>query len=156
MTAWPDGAPPPPPLPRDRPIADVDLAAGRFAPTMLIVSAGTQVTFDNRDRVFHVPFSITPGGAFELGRCAPGSRHTIGFDRPGVVEVYCALHPREHLYVVVAPDRWHTRPTADGRFAFHEVPFGMYVVRAWSPSRGAVTRRVEVGSSAPVTVELTP
>jgi len=157
VTAWPEGAPAPlPTRPRPRELVAAQIAAGRFAPGTLVVAAGTSVVFDNRDHVFHVPFSITPGGAFELGRCAPGTRHSVDFDHPGVVEVFCALHPAEHMYVVVSPDRWHARPEPDGRFAFHNLPLGTWFVRVWNPTRGEVTKRVEVAGAAPVVVDLEP
>jgi plastocyanin len=156
VTAWPEGAPIPPDTTHGRETADVELAAGRFAPGMQIVSAGTSVTFDNHDRVFHMPFSVSPDGPFELGRCAPGTRHATHFDRPGVIEVFCALHPTEQMYIVVAPDRWHARPTPDGRFAFRNLPLGTWLVRAWSPREGEVTKRVQVLGSSPVVVDLVP
>ena len=126
--------------------------SGRFEPNVLIVSAGATVAFENKDGVFHAPFSVSPAGPFELGKCAPGSAHAVTFARPGVVEVYCALHPREVLYVVVAPDRWHTQPTPDGKFVFTNVPYGTYLVRAWGPSAIDVTKRVEVRGPQPVLV----
>jgi hypothetical protein len=78
--------------------------------------------------------------------------HAVTFDRPGVVQVYCALHPREVLYVVVAPDRWHTLSAQDGTFAFKNVPYGTYLVRAWQPATLDITKRVRVEGPEPVQV----
>ena len=117
-----------------------------------MVSAGTIVDFRNHDQVFHMPFSVSPAGAFELGRCAPGSAHGATFDHAGVVEVYCALHPTEAMYVIVSPERWHAHPTADGSFRFDDLPLGTYLVHAWNAAQGDVAKRVEVTSAAPVSV----
>jgi len=149
VTAWPEAEVAPPHVAGR---ADAALAAGRFSPAVLIVTPGTTVEFANHDRVFHDPFSVSTAGAFELGHCAPGSVHAVLFDRPGVVRVYCALHPREVLYVVVAPARWHAQPAADGKFAFTNVPYGTYLVRAWHPALGDVTKRVRVDGPEPVLV----
>jgi hypothetical protein len=149
VTAWPEALVAPPHVPGH---AGAELAAGHFAPPVLIVTVGTTVEFTNHDRVFHVPFSVSPTGPFDLGHCAPASVHAVTFDRPGVVQVYCALHPHEVLYVIVAPDRWHTQPAQDGTFAFTNVPYGTYLVRAWQPSIGDMTKRVRVEGPEPVIV----
>lgn len=146
VMAWlEDGSPPPMPLERAR----VVQAAGRFEPRVLVVEAGTTVEFENRDRVFHRPFSVSPTTRFTLGPTRPGEIRTSSFARAGVVEVFCELHPREVLYVVVVPGRWHARPAPDGAFAFERLPRGSYLLRAWHPARGQVTRRVEVPLKSP-------
>jgi plastocyanin len=149
VTAWPAAEITPPRAPGH---ATAAIGGGQFAPNVLIVSPGVTVAFANHDRVFHMPFSVSPAGPFELGKCAPGSEHPVTFDHPGVVQVYCAIHPREVLYVIVAPDRWHTQPAPDGSFVFANLPYGTYYVRAWHPAVGDVTKRVEVHGPEPVMV----
>ena len=147
IMAWQeDGTPPPTPVER----AQVVQVKGRFEPRVLVVEAGATVEFKNEDKVFHKPFSVTPQARFALGAYRPGEIRTADkFAKPGVIQVWCELHPRESLYVVVVPTRWHTRPAPDGAFAFDRMPRGSYMLRAWHPVFGNVTRRVEVPSERP-------
>ena len=149
VTAWPEAEAAPPHV-HGR--ARVVLDGGQFVPSVLVVRPGTEVEFRNRDGVYHAPFSITPAATFDLGQCAPGKRQRFAFERVGVVEVYCALHPKEVLHVVVATYRWHTQPAADGSFSFEHVPDGTYFVRAWDPTAGDVTKRVRVSGHEPALV----
>ncbi len=146
VMAWlEDGSPPPAPVLRAR----VVQAHGRFEPRVLVVEAGTTVEFENRDRVFHKVFSITPAAKFALAASRTGEVRETAFVQAGVIQVYCEFHPKEVLYVVVVPDRWHTRPAADGAFTFDRMPRGSYLLRAWHPAFGEVTRRVEVPNRNP-------
>ena len=146
VMAWlEDGSRPAPPARRAR----VVQARGRFEPGVLVVEAGTTVEFENRDRVFHKVFSVTPKARFALAPHRPGEVRESAFAKPGVVQVYCELHPREMLHVVVVPDRWHARPAADGAFAFSDLRPGNYMLRAWHPVLGDVTQRIEVPAKRP-------
>lgn len=140
-----DGSPPRLPARRAR----VVQARGRFEPRVLVVEAGTTVEFENQDRIFHKVFSVTPTARFTLAAHRPGEVRESAFTRAGAVQVYCELHPRELLHVVVVPGRWHARPAADGAFAFSRLPRGNYLLRAWHPAFGAVTQRIEVPSRHP-------
>lgn len=119
-------------------------SGGRFMPRLIVVPPGTTIEFENKDRVYHNAFSVTPRARFDVGRYAPGQVREATFAREGVVHVFCELHPKEVIYVVVAPDRWHTQPAANGSFTFPKVPRGTYLVRAWHPALGDVTKRVTV------------
>ena len=146
IMAWPeDGKNPIPPGTPAR----VVQTRGRFEPHVLVVQQGTVVEFENRDRVFHNAFSITPATRFDLGRYRPGQVRRSTFDHAGVVQVFCELHSKESLYVVVVPDRWHTRPAPDGAFLLDDMPRGSYLLRAWHPRLGDVTQRVDVPAREP-------
>jgi plastocyanin len=153
VLAWPEAGARPA-LSHER--VQVVIRGGRFTPPVVVVRPGATVEFDNRDQVFHVPFSVSPTMPFHLGRCAPGRPGEVTFAQPGVVEVFCELHPAEALYIVVAPDRWYTRPAADGTFVLSGLPGGKYLVRAWTPALGDVTRRVEVAAGRPARVRFGP
>lgn len=147
VMAWPENAAPPAPSAGR---ARVLHEKGRFEPAVLVVEAGAKVEFENQDRVFHKVFSVTPQARFTLGPYRPGETRVTAFEKSGVVQVWCELHPHESLYVVVVPGRWHTRPGKDGGFAFDGLPHGRYMVRAWHPKHGMVTRRIEVPTDDPM------
>jgi plastocyanin len=135
-------------------IARVVQTRGQFEPRMLVIQSGTTVEFENRDRVFHNPFSVAPGSKFNLGRYRPGQARRSSFDQVGAFQVFCELHPKESLYIVVAPDRWHARPDADGTFMLSSVPSGEYMLRLWHPTRGQVTTKVVVPMREPALLRL--
>ena len=141
VMAWQeDGTPPPVPVERVH-VTQVD---GAFETKILVVEAGTTVEFENKDRVYHQVFSVSPVAKFEFSPTRPGEVRSTAFPKAGVAQVYCELHPKELLYVVVVPDRWHARLDSGGEFAFDRLRHGSYLLRAWHPVLGTVTRRVEV------------
>jgi plastocyanin len=122
----------------------VGLERDRFAPRVTPVMVGARVRFRNRDRVFHNVFSVSPAGRFELGTLGPGHTREHRFETAGVVHLFCQLHPAAAGFVVVCPNWYFTRPDASGAYVLPPLPRGGYVVHAWHPSTGAVSRAVEV------------
>lgn len=125
---------------------------GRFVPEILLVDPGTTVRFENRDGIFHNPFSISSAEPFDLGGIAPGQSRSHRFDRAGIVQVYCELHPREGATIIVAPQHARTQPMPDGTYRMGGLSAGSYLVRAWHPDYGAKFRRVDVAAREHVTV----
>jgi len=116
----------------------------RFSPRVTAVAAGSPIRFSNRDNVYHNVFSVSPSKRFDLGKYPPRTIHRVTFDRPGLVNLYCDIHPGMAAYVMVLPHRVFARPAASGRFALPELPAGSYVVKAWHPVHGERTTHVEV------------
>jgi len=73
----------------------------KFAPNKLTVQRGDSVVFVNDDPVVHNVFSQTPGFEFNLKRQPVGSSGTVTFNRTGVAEVRCAIHPGMKLSITV-------------------------------------------------------
>jgi plastocyanin len=80
---------------------EVSQKGQQFAPVELKVRAGDQVVFRNDDDVTHNVFSNTEGSAFNVKLQEPGSKNPVAFERAGVVEVRCAIHPKMKLRIVV-------------------------------------------------------
>ena len=72
-----------------------------FAPVELKVRAGDRVVFHNDDDITHNVFSQTRGAEFNVKLQAPGSESPVVMEKPGVVDVRCAIHPSMKLRVVV-------------------------------------------------------
>lgn len=115
-----------------------------FEPSVIAVPAGTTVEFENRDRIYHNAFSVAKAKRFDTGLYAPGQRRPVLFARPGVVNVYCELHPRSAGFVVVLPNRLYARPNAQGEFRLPPLAEGTYTVKAWHPIYGETSKRVKV------------
>jgi plastocyanin len=133
--------------------ASIVQAGGRFVPRVLVVEPGTIVEFENHDHIYHNAFCVSTPRPFDLGRYAPGQTREMKFEETGIYHIFCELHERELAFVVVAPDRWHTRPGPDGRFVLDDVPPGTYLVRAWHPLIGNRTRKVEVSKKEPAQID---
>jgi plastocyanin len=126
---------------------------GRLLPKVLLVDPGTTVRFENRDDVFHNAFSISPSGPFDVGGIAPGQARRVRFEKAGIIQVYCELHPRESATIIVAPGHARTQPHDDGTYRMAGLDAGAYLVRAWHPTYGAKFRRVQVAAREQVTVD---
>jgi hypothetical protein len=77
--------------------------------------------------------------------------------RPGVVDVYCNIHPDMVAKVKVLENAFYTITTKSGAFTIDGVPPGEYPIVAWLPSgdeaRGTVT--VKAGAAATVNLQVT-
>ena len=72
-----------------------------FNSEQIDVVVGEQVVFSNLDTVVHNVFSASAGHNFNLGMGAPNTKKAVVFDKPGVVDVFCAIHPKMKLKINV-------------------------------------------------------
>lgn len=114
-----------------------------FTPAISAVVVGTEVGFPNDDKVFHNVFSLSKTKRFDLGLYKSGTTRTVVLSRPGVIDIYCNIHPEMWAKIVVAPNRHFAVTGPDGRFELRDVPPGTYPVVAWQtrgePAQGEVT-----------------
>jgi plastocyanin len=67
----------------------------------LKVKVGDAVEFKNMDPYFHNVFSLSDTKLFDLGSYPQGQSKSVTFDKPGLVEVECAIHPEMKMTVEV-------------------------------------------------------
>ena len=139
-------APPPKMASRDK----------RFEPRVLAVPKGAAVSFPNFDKIFHNVFSLSEPGRFDLGLYRNGAARTARFEEPGVVRVYCNIHPQMAAYVVVLDGELHAQTGADGVAAIAAVPAGRHAVKVWDERGGewSGTAAVTAGGTTDVSVSL--
>ena len=65
------------------------------------VKVGDTIHFKNQDPWFHNIFSLSELKTFDLGSYPQGQSKPVTFDKPGVVDVECAIHPQMQLKVEV-------------------------------------------------------
>jgi plastocyanin len=133
VAIWLDG-----PVTKDAPsgiAARLDQTNRRFTPEILVIQAGSKVSFPNNDPVFHNVFSLSGPKSFDLGNYPKGDTRFVTFPQPGIVYVNCHLHPNMAATIVVAPNKWNALADRDGRFSLDDVPPGKYTVVAWQSSR---------------------
>jgi plastocyanin len=104
--------------------------AKTFTPHVVAVERGGTVVFPNVDRIYHNVFSTTAGQAFDLGLYRNGASRSHHFDAPGLVVVYCNIHPKMAGYVRVVDGAW-TMTDASGLFRISDVPPGRHTVHVW-------------------------
>ena len=129
-----------------------------FEPGVLVIEAGTAVSFPNSDTVRHQVYSFSAARSFELPLYSGTPPEPVVFDQPGVVVVGCNIHDWMIGWIVVLDTPLHARTGADGR-ARIEAPPGEYRLQAWhSRLEGApVETAVAVpGEAADVALQLGP
>jgi plastocyanin len=72
-----------------------------FSQTEITIKRGDTVIFKNADDVTHNVFSVSPGMEFDIRRQAPGGSSTVPFEKEGVAEVRCSIHPKMKLIITV-------------------------------------------------------
>lgn len=127
-----------------------------FTPRVLAVTKGSTVEFPNEDKFFHNVFSLSEGNTFDLGLYRAGTSKSVTFDRSGVVDVYCNIHPNMWAQILVLDNPYYAVTGKEGAYEIPKVPPGTYTLAAWvsggEPVRQQV--RVEAGGRTQVKFEL--
>jgi plastocyanin len=114
-----------------------------FLPHVLAVPAGSTIAFPNEDPIAHNLFSLTTGNTFDLGLYRKGAGKDHKFDAPGLVNVYCNVHPSMSAVVHVMTTPYYGFTDVNGNYSF-DVPAGKYRVTAWNEQGGTAASDIEV------------
>jgi hypothetical protein len=133
---------PPPP---NAPPTTISQKNRAFVPDLVAITVGETVSFPNRDPFLHNVFSQSQARKFDLGSFKKDEQKSKDFPDPGVIDVYCNIHPEMAATILVLPNREHTRRNHDGSYVLDNVPPGHWQVFAYA-------RRMTKPVSAPVTV----
>jgi plastocyanin len=135
--------------------ASVEQREEQFRPRVLPIVAGQSVSFPNRDPIYHNVFSVSPLQPFDLGqyRSSDPPRSEV-FERPGLVPVYCNIHPHMISYVAVLENDAFAVTSRDGSFEIRNAPPGRHLLHAWMPGAERVSLEVEVRAGTVHDVEL--
>lgn len=127
-----------------------------FVPHVQVLRVGSTVAFPNLDRLYHNVFSLSEIAPFDLGLYRNGASRSLAFPRPGVVRVYCNIHPSMSAFLVVVNSDVFGRTGADGSVELHDVPVGTWPVSAWHEKGGEGKVRVDVepGQTAALDIRL--
>jgi plastocyanin len=117
-----------------------------FLPHILPVPVGASVAFPNQDPIAHNIFSLSAGNSFDLGFYRNGAGKSEKFEQPGIVNVYCNVHPNMSAVVHVMPTPYYGFADAAGAFTL-DVPPGKYRLVAWNEQSGTAEANVEVSAA---------
>jgi plastocyanin len=102
-----------------------------FRPRVVAIPVGGTVEFPNADPILHNAFSVSRENRFDLDLYRSPQTGAWTFRHPGIVRVYCNIHPQMAAVVVVRDSPYFAQASADGSFAIEDVPAGRYALKAW-------------------------
>ncbi len=115
-----------------------------FLPHVLPVLKGTTVEFPNGDPIYHNVFSLSKAASFDLGRYPRGNSRVVRFETPGVVKVFCHIHPDMSGIILVLDNPYFTVPEAGGHYQIGGIPPGEYIVHAWHERARPIHRKITI------------
>src|SRR5947207_6107918 len=95
-------------------------------PHVLAIPAGSTVEFPNDDPILHNLFSLSSNNAFDLGLYRRGAGKSQKFDTPGLVNVYCNVHPNMSAVIMVMDTPYYAFSDQTGTYSLTNVPAGRY------------------------------
>jgi len=135
--------------------AVITMKGKAFTPRVSVVPVGGTVEFPNQDPIFHNVFSVSGENRFDLDLYKKPKSGAWTFRTPGLVRVFCNIHPQMSAYVLVRDNPFWARVGADGRFAIDGVPAGTWTVKAWHERGGEGSGVVAVPAEGAIDVTLT-
>jgi plastocyanin len=131
----------------------------QFLPHVLAVPVGASVDFPNFDPIFHSAFSNYSGQTFDVGLYKPGTSKSVVFTRPGIVRVFCNIHPTMSAVIAVLDTPWFAVSRASGDYEIRAVPPGDYQLRVFheraaEDTLNGLKRRVTVAQALPQVLSL--
>lgn len=137
--------------------AVIRMSRKRFDPRIAVVPVGGVVSFPNEDPILHNVFSVSGENAFDLDLYKRPKVGEKEFDTPGLVRVYCNIHPQMSAFVLVTENQYYTMAEKSGRFRIEDVPPGRYTVKAWherAREEASVEIQVTASGAPPISLEL--
>ncbi|MEM6301336.1 MAG: methylamine utilization protein [Pseudomonadota bacterium] len=113
----------------------------QFAPHILVVQRGAEVSFPNSDSIKHHVYSFSQAKTFEIKLYNDSNPEALVFERAGEVELGCNVHDWMLGYIYVVDTPFFTRSDETGRAQLN-APSGEYLLRWWHPRiQGSASER---------------
>lgn len=121
-----------------------------YRPRVLPLVKNSTVDFLNDDRIFHNAFSLSKAKTFDLGIYAQGTSKYVTFGQPGLVRVYCNIHPDMISNILVLNNPFFTVTADDGSYRISDLPEGDYSLRVWSEYSEELRRPITVSANSQI------
>jgi plastocyanin len=149
---WVEGPQPPRARSKD---ATVTMKSKAFLPRVTVVGVGASVEFPNQDAIFHNVFSVSGDNRFDLQLYKKPKTASKVFEHPGVVRIYCNIHPQMSGFVLVRDNPYWAKVAQDGSYTIPDVPAGTWVLKAWHERAGESAQTVQVKDGGAVETSFT-
>jgi plastocyanin len=126
--------PAPAPPHQTQPIPQLVQKDKSFQPSLLVIPAGGQVEFPNRDPFFHNVFSLFDGKRFDLGLYESGTTQFVKFEKPGISFVFCNIHAQMSAVVIALNTPYYAISNGRGEISIGDVVPGRYQMHVFHPS----------------------
>ncbi len=126
----------------------------QFSPRVLPVIRGTTVDFPNDDSILHNVFSLSKARRFDLDIYKPGKSKSVTFRNPGLVRIYCNLHPEMTCSVLVLNNPFFETTDENGRCIITGIPDGSFALRTWQELGGGARVPVKLEGNRVVQLKL--
>ncbi len=114
----------------------------------MAIQQGATVDFVNSDNVQHNVFWTSIGGdkkaGHNLGTWLKGEKRSYTFDKPGVVPLFCNVHPEMAAYIIVSPTPYFAETDDNGNYSINDIPDGSYTLVVWHEGTKNQTKSVAV------------
>lgn len=124
--------------------ATITMKGKAFVPRVTVIPIGATVDFPNQDPILHNVFSVSGENRFDLDLYKRPKSGSWVFQNPGIVRVYCNIHPQMNAVVMVRDNPFFTKAGTDGSFRLEGVPAGKHVLKAWHERGGESSTEVIV------------
>jgi len=111
------------PQPFDAQSAIVDQIDKTYVPHVRVLTAGSAVSFPNKDDIRHHVYSFSDAKTFELPLYIGTPANPVQFDSAGVVNLGCNIHDFMHAYILVLETPHYAKSIA-GTLSIQSFPPG--------------------------------
>lgn len=135
-------------VPRAAPVTlTISTQSKMLKPKVMAIPVGSTIDFPNQDPISHNLFSLSPGNSFDLGLYRRGAGKSHRFDTPGIVNIYCNVHPNMSAVVHILDTPYYAIADKTGSATFANVVPGKYRLVAWNEIVGTAQSDIEVTST---------
>jgi len=125
-----------------------------LVPHVLAIPVGSTIEFPNDDPISHNLFSLSSANSFDLGLYRRGAGKSQKFDNPGLINVYCNVHPNMSSVIQVMATPYYVFADPAGNYALTDIPPGKYRLIAWNEQGGQTETPIEVSTAGAVSGNL--
>ena len=122
----------------------LDMSNGQFAERVLPVEVGQKVYFKNADDIYHNVWSLSKTKSFDLGSYKAPLKKEVVFDKPGLVKIFCNIHPQMIMTILVLKNNSFYKTSKNGSYKIKDIPPGEYTLRAWVEGSKPVSKKISV------------
>lgn len=121
-----------------------------FSTRVLAITQGESVAFPNLDPFHHNVWSKSKARPFDLGLFKFPESKTVSFPQPGIVSVFCNIHPQMIATILVLPNNKYDVTPPSGKYRIEGIPAGTHAVFAWVEGAAPVRKVIEFKQGAAV------